>query len=133
MTLRKMEYSVNQPLLFLHEHFIKKMHSFFFLSLFISSFRKKGPPFLYASHKQSLIQGISKYQMRPLYNLREALGKIKERTTPSSVRNSSNNSEPNLFKKVRTLLLCFRAKVLTQESRSNYFTRYKLFFFEDPL
>lgn len=82
----------------------------------------------------SLIQTISKYQTRPLYNLceiEEVLG-IKERIRFSSVKNSSNNSDPNLFKKMRTVLLCFRAKVLTQESRSIYFSRYKLFV-EDPL
>jgi len=74
--------------------------------------------------------------MRPLYNFREVektLGKIKEKTCSSSIKNSSKNSEPNFFKKARTVLLCLRAKVLTQESRSIYFIRYKLFFFEDPL
>ena len=48
-------------------------------------------------------------------------------------KNSSKNSEPNLFKKTRTVLLCLRTKLLTQETRSIYFILYKLFFFEDPL
>jgi hypothetical protein len=60
--------------------------------------------------------------------MEETLGKVREKTCSSSVKNSSNNSEPNLFKKARTVLLCLRAKVLAQESRSIYFTRYKLFF-----
>ena len=81
---------------------------------------------------RSLLKRISKYQIRPLYNLckvEEALGKIKERISSSSVKNSSNNSsESNLFKKARIVLLCLRAKVLIQESRSIYFIRYKLFF-----
>ena len=84
----------------------------------------------------SLLKRISKYQIRLLYNLRkvdEDLGKIKERISSSSVKNSFNNSsESNLFKKARKVLLCLRAKVLIQESRIIYFIRYKLFF-EDPL
>ena len=71
--------------------------------------------------------------MRTLYNLREieeSLDKIKERTFSSLIKNSSKNSEPNLFKKARTVLLCLRANVLAQESRSIYFIRYKLFFFK---
>ena len=57
----------------------------------------------YSSVAKSLIEIISKYQIRPLYNLPEideTLGKIKERICSSSVTNSSNNSEPNLFKKL---------------------------------
>ena len=80
---------------------------------------------------------ISKYQTCPLYNIckaKEALGKIKEINPPSSVKNSWKNSESTLFKKAHAILLCLRAKVLTQESRNIYFIRYIFFFFfEDPL
>lgn len=41
----------------------------------------------------------------------------------NDVKNSSNNSDPDLFKKVHTVLLCFRAKVLAQERGSIYFIR----------
>lgn len=78
------------------------------------------------------MQIISKYQIFPLYTLRkvkEALGKIKERTCSCSEKNSSNNSEFNLLKRARTVLLCLRAKVLTQERRSIYWIQYKFFFF----
>jgi len=75
---------------------------------------------------------ISKYQIRFLFNLckvNKSLGKIKERISSSAVKNSSNySSEPGLFKKACTILLCLQAKVLIQESRSIYFIRYKLFF-----
>jgi len=52
------------------------------------------------------------------------LGKIKERTCSSSVKNP-NNPEPNHRKKVRTVLLCLRAKVLAREGGSIYFIQYK--------
>lgn len=74
--------------------------------------------------------------MRLIYNRREieeSLAKTKERTFSSLIKNSAKNSEPNLFKKARTVLLCLRANVLAQERRSIYFIRYKLPFFEDPL
>ena len=86
----------------------------------------------HSSLTRSLLKRISKYQIRFLFNLckvEESLGKIKERISSSSVKNSSNNSfEPDLFKKARMVLLCLQANVLIQESRSIYFIRYKLFF-----
>ena len=51
---------------------------------------------------------ISKYQIQLLYTpqkLVEARGKVNERTCSSDVENSSNNFEPDLFKKVHTVLL----------------------------
>src|SRR3954465_5882991 len=91
----------------------------------------------HSSWTRSLLKRISKYQIRFLCNLckvEESLGKIKEKISSSSVKNSCNNSsEPDLFKKARTVLLCLQAKVLIQENRSIYFIRYKLFFFGDHL
>nr|AAW82482.1 hypothetical protein [Phalaenopsis aphrodite subsp. formosana] len=80
---------------------------------------------------------MSKYQIRSLFNPCKRKGifwrKTKERDCSSSKKNSSKNAEPNLLIKVRTVLLCLRAKVLAHESRSIYFIRYKTCFFEDPL
>lgn len=40
----------------------------------------------------------------------------------------THNSELGLFKKMCTVLLCFQDKILTQESQTIYFIRYKIFF-----
>uniref|UniRef100_J3M725 Uncharacterized protein n=1 Tax=Oryza brachyantha TaxID=4533 RepID=J3M725_ORYBR len=48
-------------------------------------------------------------------------------------QNSSKNTKHNYYIKSRTVLLCLRGKVPAHKSQSIYFSRYKVFFFEDSL